>query len=162
MIAAAAATTAGGVIINVQSTPLLPPFVRSLTAGQALSFGCVGLVVLGQMGFLTERFSTKGTGKGLFSSVGSDVNIHGILVFEAFGANGAVVEGSFLPHRALTLFAPAVSTLFLDDLALISLEREDFVLIILVSLFSQGSWFGLFGSFSPCKKRQKRRLNLPL
>jgi hypothetical protein len=42
----------------------------------SICLGGVGLVVLGEMGLLSEAFAAEGAAKGLFASVGADVDVH--------------------------------------------------------------------------------------
>lgn len=56
----------------------------------------VGLIVLGQMGLLTEALAAERAGERLLAGVRPDVHVHAVLVLEALAADAAIVQGPFL------------------------------------------------------------------
>lgn len=75
-------------------------------AGSSLDYvsiillGHVRLVVLGQMSLLPKTLATKRTCEGLLTRMRAYVHIHRVLILESLGANGAVVQRTFLSLRA--------------------------------------------------------------
>lgn len=58
------------------------------------------LIVLSEMGFLSERFATQTACKWLLAGVRPYVHIHRILIFEAFRTDRAVMQRTFLPDAS--------------------------------------------------------------
>lgn len=65
-----------------------------LDIGRLLSH--MSLIVLSQMGFLTETLAAEITGERLFTGVRPDVHVHAVFVLEALAADAAIVQGAFL------------------------------------------------------------------
>lgn len=60
----------------------------------------MGLIVFGEMGFLSKRFATQAACKWLLAGMSPYMNIHRILIFEAFRTNRAVMQRTLLPDSS--------------------------------------------------------------
>lgn len=84
------ATTGAGIAIAVSVA------AHATAAADVWLLGYMRLVMLREMGFLSEALAAEGAGEWFLTGVCPDVDVHAVLILEAFATDAAVVERTLL------------------------------------------------------------------